>query len=341
MIALKDVEKIMNTSDSEYGGDNALDGFEFQVSTAIYLMFEELNNMSEFALAYEKIEDFIIFTDSINLYQAKSISTNMTPNVLYTGKKTKMNTAGLSIIEKMTDNYLTVNNTLNNIEVTNTLLICSNYTFSTKCNKSIKDITKLEDICFDLFSQDAKNEIISKTKHNKYPWESIMAKRLIPKPYHFDVTRAYIDKVVKNIYGDNKINAGALYDALSGEIRRTRKNKTLLKSVFIQKEISKYTKFEDEIEYKDYSFLLSDEDSRNILIAMSFKIILNNLRIPNHPHYYDFEFVKNLRNKTKSQTINDFYDILVHHVDAKNMILRLSEHEIKAIILISIAKELA
>ena len=130
MIKVKNVEKIMAISDVEFGGDNALDGFEFQVSSAIYIMFDEICKNSEFALAYEKIEDFILFTDSINLYQAKSISNNLTPIVLSTGKKTKYDESGLSIIEKMINNYLNVNGVVEDIEVNNTLLISSNNNFS-------------------------------------------------------------------------------------------------------------------------------------------------------------------------------------------------------------------
>lgn len=340
MIALKDLEKIMMTSDAECGGDNALDGFEFQVSAAIYLMFDEISNKSEFALAYEKIEDFIIFTDSINLYQAKSISNNLTPKILYTGKKTKNNASGLSIIEKMADNYMSVKEVANSINVSNTLLICHDFNFSNMLNNEDKGITKLEEICFDILSEDVKNEIISKTKYSKYPWKEIKARRLIPKPYHEDVTRTHIDTVVRNIYGENKINTAALYNALSGEIRRVRKDKILLKSDFIHREISKYTKLEDEIDYKDYSFLLSYEDSRNILIAHNFKIILINLKIPNHPHSNDLKFIMELYKKANSQTFYDFYDIFINHIDSKDIIVRLNTNEIKALILISIAKEL-
>ena len=35
------VNKILSIEDTESGGDNALDGFEFQVSSAIYLFFDE------------------------------------------------------------------------------------------------------------------------------------------------------------------------------------------------------------------------------------------------------------------------------------------------------------
>ena len=125
------VNKILSIEDTESGGDNALDGFEFQVSSAIYLIFDELESKREFQLAYEKLEDFIIFSNKVNLYQAKSTSKNLTPTILYTAKKsTKKDSSTLSIIEKMNNNYTSIKNVISDVEVTSTLIICKDQCFS-------------------------------------------------------------------------------------------------------------------------------------------------------------------------------------------------------------------
>lgn len=108
MVSNEIIDSIINLAD-ENGGDSATDGFEFQMSTAIYLLFNEIlinskNNINESILIYEKVEDFIIFNDRINLYQAKSTSRSLTPNLLYSpGRKTEADDSGLSIIEKMNE----------------------------------------------------------------------------------------------------------------------------------------------------------------------------------------------------------------------------------------------
>lgn len=144
MVQQEIIDKIIQISDSEKGGDNALDGFEFQVSNAIYLMFRELKNNKEFQLLYEKLEDFIIITDKISLYQAKGLSNNLTPNILSKpAKKTKNDDSGLSIIEKMNANYLSVKEKSGEYNVDNNLLICENQVYSKKLSKKLKDINTL------------------------------------------------------------------------------------------------------------------------------------------------------------------------------------------------------
>ena len=153
------VNKILSIEDTESGGDNALDGFEFQVSSAIYLIFDELESKREFQLAYEKLEDFIIFSNKVNLYQAKSISKNLTPTILYTAKKsTKKDSSTLSIIEKMNNNYTSIKNVISDVEVTSTLIICKDQCFSEKLS-SLPNIKVEESLSF----KDFKDEKIIPT----------------------------------------------------------------------------------------------------------------------------------------------------------------------------------
>jgi len=335
------IDKIVSLSESDKGGDNALDGFEFQVSTAIYLMFEEIRNNNSFILVYEKIEDFIIFTDKIHLYQAKSINSNLTPNVLYTpSRKTKNDNSGLSIIEKMNDNYLYVKENAEKYQVDNNLIICENQVFSQKFSKDIKNIKELGVLNFNLLEEKVKSEIIEKTKFLKYVWCDINAIRLIPKTRHEEITRIFIEDVVHEILGENKINSLALYNSLTSEIRRVRKRKEKLTYDFIFNQIKRYSVFEEDIKYSDYVHLLNIEDSKNILININFGIILNNIKIHNHPNRVDYDRLKNLYIESSFDSLDRFYNIIVEHDSYIDICLRLSEYEIKALILIIIVKEM-
>lgn len=335
------IDKIVALSDPEKGGDNALDGFEFQVSSAIYLMFREILNKNSFILVYEKIEDFIIFTDKIHLYQAKSINSNLTPNVLYRpSRKTKNDESGLSIIEKMNDNYLYVKENAGKYKVDNNLLICENQVFSKKFSKDIKDIEELDVLNFGLLEKKVKSEIIEATKFAEYTWGDINALRLIPKTRHEEVTRIFIEDVVHEILGENKINSLALYNSLTSEIRRIRKKKEKLTYDFILNGINRYSMFEEDLKYSDYVHLLNEHDAKNLLIHNYFSIISNNIKIHNHPNKGDYERLKKLYKESSIDSFDRFYNIIVNHDSYVDICLRLSEYEIKALILIVIAKEM-
>jgi len=236
MIQQEIINKIVQISDSETGGDNALDGFEFQVSNAIYLMFKELQNDRAFQLLYEKLEDFIIITDKISLYQAKGLSNNLTPKILYKpSKKTKNDDSGLSIIEKMNANYLSVKGKLHEYNVDNNLLISENQVFSKMMTKTLKDIDIIAVLNFAKLDDNVKKEIVANTKYNVYQWQDINAMRLIPKSRHEEVTRIYIEDVIEEKFGVNKISSSALYNTISCEIRKIRKKKEAIDFVSVDK----------------------------------------------------------------------------------------------------------
>ena len=56
MINSEIINTIKTMNDSEEGGDHAQNGFDFQISSAIYLIFKKLKNKTKFKLIYEKIE---------------------------------------------------------------------------------------------------------------------------------------------------------------------------------------------------------------------------------------------------------------------------------------------
>lgn len=336
------IDKILAMPDSEVGGDNALDGFEFQVSAAIYLVFEELRNKEQFTLVYEKLEDFIIFTDKINLYQAKSINRNITPNVLYSSKKpTKKDGSKLSIIEKMQNNYTAVTNLVSSCPVQNNLLVCENIEFSKKLH-DVPDIKSRRVLSFSDLTSEVKNEIVKNTAQNNYDWDRISAIRLIPKKRHEEITRVYIEDVIRDLIGENKINSLALYNSMTDEIRKIRKQKTGLSQDYIMSEIMKFASFEEDFEFKDYTHLLSAIDRRNFQINHYFKQIQGYLKIPNHPIHQDYLCVLAYckKNIARLSNFDEIYKAVYTLSTFKQLRIRLEDAEIKALILHVVVKEL-
>ncbi|WP_339173312.1 dsDNA nuclease domain-containing protein [Solibacillus sp. FSL R5-0691] len=344
MVSNEIIDSIINLAD-ENGGDSATDGFEFQMSTAIYLLFNEIlinskNNINESILIYEKVEDFIIFNDRINLYQAKSTSRSLTPNLLYSpGRKTEADDSGLSIIEKMNVNYLKVKDNASNTTVLTTLIVCENQRFSKKLSNSIEGIEDLREINFNDLSETVKEEIINKTQFGEYDWTNINARRIIPKSRHEEVTRVYIEDVVSEMLGENKINSAALYTSLTYEIKKIRRNKTKLSSNFLQSKITQFSEIESTLKFNDYVYLLNDQDRRNIKIAKSFTQIQNNLMIKNHPVQNDYSDIKKLFTMNEFEAFDEVIDTIENSSELKLMRLRLSDHEIKALALIVMLKE--
>lgn len=333
------IKTIQSMPDSEKGGDNALDGFEFQISSAIYLMFKEIGKKRRCALIYEKIEDFIIFTDQIKLYQAKSISRNLTANVLYSKpKKVKDNKSGLSIIEKMHNNYSSIKSIFPDYVVHNNLIICENQIFSRILTEY--DCTKLKKLNFDSLKDKAKEEIIANTGTENYDWENMNVIRLIPKNRHEEVTRAFIEDTIKDIKGDNKIDSLALYNALTNEIRKIRRNKEKLTSEFIERKINKFAVFEENLKYTDYIHFLNDDDKINIKININFDIFKNSITIKNDASTEDYNLIKNYYENNNCNNLYEVFKGIEKNPSFENMFLRLSDDEIKALILLVIAKEM-
>ncbi|CAG9359587.1 dsDNA nuclease domain-containing protein [Clostridium perfringens] len=333
------IKTIQSMPDSEKGGDNALDGFEFQISSAIYLMFKEIGKKRRCALVYEKIEDFIIFTDQIKLYQAKSISRNLTANVLYSKpKKVKDNKSGLSIIEKMHNNYSSIKSIFPDYVVHNNLIICENQIFSRILTEY--DCTKLKKLNFDSLKDKTKEEIIANTGTENYDWENMNVIRLIPKNRHEEVTRAFIEDTIKDIKGDNKIDSLALYNALTNEIRKIRRNKEKLTSEFIERKINKFAVFEENLKYTDYIHFLNDDDKINIKININFDIFKNSITIKNDASTEDYNLIKNYYENNNCNNLYEVFKGIEKNTSFENMFLRLSDDEIKALILLVIAKEM-
>lgn len=333
------IDSLFEISD-ESGGDSALDGFDFQVSSAIYLVFSEILNEKECVLIYEKVEDFIIINDKINLYQAKSINKSLTPNVLYTpSRKTESDESGLSIIEKMNMNYLKVKEKVDDSPVVTNLIICENQIFSKKLSKDLEGITELKVINFNNLSVEAKDEIITKTKFDKYEWKNIYAHRIIPKSRHEEVTRVFIEDVITQIFGENKINSAALYTSLTYEIKKIRKNKTRLSSEVLKEKISRFSQLEDQLKFNEYAYLLSEIDRRNVKVASSFKQIQNNLLIHNHPNKNDYLQIKKLIDENEYENIDEILSKVETEIEFAFIKIRLRKHELLALILLVLVKE--
>lgn len=340
MIPDQVIDSILTISD-ESGGDNALDGFEFQMSSAIYLFFSEIEKETDSALVYEKVEDFIIFNEQINLYQAKSISRNLTPNVLYTpSRKTKFEDSGLSIIEKMNLNYLKVKEKSLENPVFMNLIICENQKFSKRLSNNIEGgIEELKKINFNDLSETAKSEIIDKTTFDEYEWSNINAHRIIPKSRHEEVTRIHIEDVITQLFGENKVNSAALYTSLTLEIKKIRRNKTKLTSNILKEKIVQFSSIEEHLKFNDYSQLLSENDRRNFKISSSFIQLQNNLMIHNHPSKNDYRDIKKIIMDNDFEHIEDIENKIKTDQGLVSLKFRLSRHDLIALILIVLAKE--
>lgn len=333
------INSVLSLPDSERGGDNALDGFEFQVSAAIYLIFEELKMNKDFTLVYEKLEDFIIFTDKVSLYQAKSISCNLTPNVLYrNSNSSKKSVSKLSIIEKMYDNYESVKNILPNIIVESNLIICATQKFSKKLS-SLEDIIDRKSLNFNDLSDEAKEDIINNTKNSSYDWENINSIRLIPKQWHEEITRIFIEDVINIVIGENKINSQAFYNSLTNEIRKIRKEGSKLTKDFILFEMNKFSTFNTKLEFNNYTCLLNDLDQRSLPLMSNFDSLQSLIFLKNSPYASDYTSISYIVNSKKYNDIYEIYDYIQNSPEFDNINIRLSCFEIKALILIAIAKE--
>lgn len=339
MSTLKIADKISQLTDTEIGGDNALDGFEFQLSSAIYLMFENVKEDMPFALLYEKIEDFIIITEKISLYQSKGINTNITLGCL-TQNRSKSKDKKESIIEKMYDNYLEIKENFSEMSVETTLVTCTTKKFSTNLWNSKKEapesLNNMDKLCFEDIGDQIKEKIVEDTKHDSYDWHNIMARRLIPKSHHEEVTRVFIEDVITEKFGPNKINSRALYGSLLLKIKSIRKSKKSLNDKFLNRELRNYLKIDNDKEYHLVSNNLNDEDQKNLSIKRSFDSYKNMYVIEHYEVNKDYELLKTLYDLNAYNNIDNFYKDIINNPLCKDLILRLKEHEIKALILLVI-----
>lgn len=328
---------ISELSDKETGGDNALDGFEFQVSSAIYLAFEQYKEDKDFALMYEKIEDFVIITNKINLFQAKGVNFNITPHQL--SKNRSANKEHESIIEKMYDNYLQVKEEIKDTEVETNLIICENRTFSKLLWDKTQDYDKdLKNVSFDTFGVVCKNDILDLTRHQDYEWKNINARKLIPKSRHEEVTRTFIEDVITEKKGDNKINSRALYQALVYEINKIRKNKSFISSEFLESSLSKFLTLKSDIRFESINYLLDEKDQKNLKIKRNFEEFKVSYSVTNHPINNDFNLISSLYN----DEFNDLYEFIKEietNVLCIDLLNRLNEFELIALSLLVICKE--
>ncbi|GLI56399.1 hypothetical protein PM10SUCC1_19130 [Propionigenium maris DSM 9537] len=328
------IQSIFEIEDSEKGGDHALNGFEFQQSTAIYLMFKKIELNKKAELIYEKLEDFIIVdTDEVSLYQAKSLSKNLTPGFLLTKKKDKP-----SIIDKMYNNYLKVRKKLEKEKITTTLIICSNCQFgpSLKLKSKEYDVKKIN---FDEFDNSVKEGILKKSNNDSFEWDKMEALKIIPKPHHEEVTRSSIVDIITKLEGECKVNCKALYDTLCSEIVRIRKYKETLSTEKIKNKIVKYSHKEDNLEYENVIFYLNDMDQKNIWIKKHFNILRNLVEIKGSEENDLYLKLVKFFKGNKIKTLDCFFDQIRYEEEFEDMFSLKDEDEIKALLLIVIGKE--
>ena len=240
----------------------------------------------------------------------------------------------------MYSNYIKVKNEVGESKIECHLLVCETNEFSKMLSTDLKGIKNLKMICFQELSEEVKQEIISATVFENYEWDRIRAARLIPKSRHEEVTRIFIEDTIKEILGENKINSNALYNALTYEVRRIRKNKCELTNTFLTEQIHKYTRLENDVSFSDCSHLLNDKDRRSIQISLLFSEINSFLQISNHPILKDYQKISEYFDLNNMDDLYDIFDEIKSNNHFKDICVRLNDYEIKVLILLFVVKEL-
>lgn len=305
MLETLDIQKVLSIKDDR-SGDHAQDGFDFQASSAIYLMFREIDNNQKFFFIYEKLDDFIIFVDDIRLYQAKSTSKNLSDTILFQKEEVKQKSkrkkktdldhdveneeplVNLSIIEKMQNNLNLVNKELPKKKVMAYLIWNKDYRFGAGLLKGTKLENSIENLNLDNISKDVKEKIIQKTTLDSYDWEKIEIIRLLSKQHYESITSQYIEDVIYRKIGENQSYSKAFFNAMLSKVRHSRINKKLIDSDEILQEIQKLKNEKACPQPEQYQHLLTELDFRNRLIHTSVKEVFSliSLRTSSIKTYY-------------------------------------------------------
>ncbi|MCR8659318.1 DUF4297 domain-containing protein [Paenibacillus endoradicis] len=302
MIERKLIDTIKLIPDDR-SGDHAQDGFDYQFSTAIYLMLSHLKDKRDFAFMYEKIDDYVFVSDKLNsvdLYQSKSTSRTLTENELIKSdpvkikkskNKTKDNTdvaepktTGLSILEKIQNNIDTVTTHMGECVVKGHLLWNSDYEFGANLVKDSIITTKSDALVLDDLSIKVKDGLVTKTSKSDFSWENIKVNRLLSKKHHFDLTCKHIEKVIHSLIGENNSYSEAFYNSLFIKIKEIRISKKELTSEFLLHQIKTISSLESKkIEKENYRHLISDDDYRNNLLHIAVNELSSLKSLPEYP----------------------------------------------------------
>jgi len=345
------IQQVLSIQDDR-SGDHAQDGFDFQVSTAIYLMFDEIKQGNDFSLVYEKIDDFIMFVDNIRIYQSKSTSKSLTENDLYkkdssekktTSKKSAPSkvqvkkapaATGLSIIEKIQKNINVIKDTVDSIEVKAHLLWNKDFKFGASLLRGTSLETNIPNLVLSNISETVKKKITDKTGLSKCDWENIEVVRLLSKEHHEVLTCSNIEDVIHNRIGPNTSYSKAFYASLSRKITTARNTKEPILSSFILTEIDKLKTIPIAPKPADYQHLLTESDFKNNIVHINVREIFFLQANKNNPVQKELLLVE--------QYINQNYNKITFpchlHSDLKvlpefeDLFLLHSEEKIKAII---------
>lgn len=297
------VETIRGISDDR-SGDHAQDGFDYQYSTAIYTMFEYIENKKKFSLIYEKVEDFLIISNDINLYQSKSTSKDLTEGLLTKRENKKQSSdddadeteeieskeVGISILEKLHKNINLVKSNVTDVNVFAHLLWNGDYRFG---KNLIKDSNiKIDSDTFTMaeIKDDIKTRIMTTTGINDYDWDKLKVIRLLSKKKHKELTCSYIEKVIYSIVGENKSYSVAFYESLFQQLHNRRMDKQDITSEFVTEKIENTRdKSRNEITPHDYEHLISSEDFRDNFLHVSVNKQLSMIELDHYPEegYFD------------------------------------------------------
>ncbi|MGM0881800.1 MAG: dsDNA nuclease domain-containing protein [Bacillota bacterium] len=353
MIKPSVIQQVLSIQDDR-SGDHAQDGFDFQASTAIYLMFNELKQGNEFSLVYEKIDDFIMFVDNIRIYQSKSTSKNLTENELFKkepppknktraprkSSTTKMQTkkpavaTGLSIIEKIQNNIDSIKKTAGNVDVKAHLLWNKDFKFGASLLKGTSFKVDLTNLILSNISDSVKKKILDKTGLSKYDWDNIEIIRLLSKENHEALTCSHIEDIIHNLIGPNTSYSKAFYASLFNKIRTARTTKEPISSGFLMTEINRLKTIPSIPKPTDYQHLLTDEDCKNQLIHTYVREVFSLQSTKNNPIQQSLVLVEGYINQNYHQIMFpcNLHNDLQQLTEFEALFLLYPEEKIKALI---------
>ncbi|MGF9811055.1 dsDNA nuclease domain-containing protein [Bacillus toyonensis] len=355
MIDSSVIQKVLSISDDR-SGDHAQDGFDFQASTAIYLMFDELKQGKEFSLVYEKIDDFIMFVDNIRIYQSKSTSKGLTDTELSRGEDpTKKNKGakksgtttknrqtkqpqtktGLSIIEKLQNNMDSIKNNVSSADVKAHLLWNKDYKFGASLLRGTSLNTDLTNLMMSDVSDSVKQKIIEKTGVSKYDWSKIEVIRLLSKEHHEVFTCNHIEDTIYGLIGSNTSYSKAFYASLLNKIRITRKTKEPITSEFLMNEINGLRIIPIVPKPNEYQHLLTEDDYKNYLIHTNVREVFAIQSVKSNPIQKALAQIEDYISKNYTRILHpcNLYDDLEQLPEFNDLLVLYSEEKIKALII--------
>ncbi|QVK21368.1 DUF4297 domain-containing protein [Mycoplasmatota bacterium] len=293
-------KRIIERKCLDESGINALNGFSFQFSNAIYEIVERYKGCKNFSIVFESHDDFLIIdTKALFLFQAKNFKdkTFTAQNITSAKEKSilaKMNQARdniKDIIEENVISYLIINNENSKIG------------FRVKPKKNEKAYNTeeyIDKVCLSVISDDCKEKVLD-ILNNEKELETFFIKRQLRYSKHSDDVRLFIEDVLNDKFTEPKVNLSSIYDFLERQIKNSMLEKKYYSFTDMDSDMRNIVSFQvDEFDaFSELIYLLVDYDTgeKNI-IRNRYKEYVTKLagsRI--NDVFNDFQYVKSVVNR--------------------------------------------